>query len=163
MERLDLRKVNSVAPYFVELRDGTYQFVTDDGIHIAIEFEPERNFQFYGYWLGLLNLDRRPSQRDDNIKLTVCCIVEEFFRQNADFLLFICDTTNGKQAARNRLFLYWFSSFEHNEHYCIRNKRIVSEEQEDYISLIIPKSHPQFEDIVNYFDDVVQLFKDSKP
>ena len=160
---LDLSRINSFAPYTVELRDDAYHFVTDDGIHIAIEFLPERNFQFNGYWLGLINLDRKPSLRDENIKLTVFCIVEEFFRQNAEFLLFICDTANSKQAARNRLFLYWFSTFEHKEGFCIRNRMLLNEGQEDYLSLIISKSHPQFEDIIQYFDDVVQMFKENKP
>ena len=97
MEMLDLGRINAIAPYSVAFYDDSYHFETAGGIHIAIEFEPEHNFQYNGYWLGLLNLDRRPSLRDENI------------------------------------------------------------------SLIISKTHPQHDDIVSYFDDVVQMFKENKP
>lgn len=50
-------------------------------------------------------------QRDAKIQQTVTAIIEEFFRSNDVLLDYICDTKDGRQAARSRLFEQWFNHY----------------------------------------------------
>ena len=97
------------------------------------------------------------------VRDTIICIIEEFFRQNPDILLYLCDTANGQQAMRNRLFLRWFNTYEMKQKYSIFNEMIPDEGEMNYVSLIIPLSHPQFEAIVSHFNEMIDNFKENKP
>lgn len=42
------------------------------------------------------------------VRFTLFAIIDEFFHENEDVLLYVCDTSNNREAARNRLFIRWF-------------------------------------------------------
>ena len=45
---------------------------------------------------------------DNKISTTIIAIIEEFFLQNLNVLLYICDTSDNREEVRNRLFIRWF-------------------------------------------------------
>lgn len=64
------------------------------------------------FQLVIVNVDNMPSPRDRKLRETIVAIVEGFFSINNEAMLYICETGDGKQAMRNRLFQYWYSHYE---------------------------------------------------
>ncbi len=100
MERLDVKVINSHAPYVVkeDSQEGTYTFIADSGAEFSIGFMPDDLIQqdeSYEFIIGNLNGVKSP--RDKKVKETVIAIVEEFFNANKATMLFLCSTSDGKQ------------------------------------------------------------------
>ena len=146
---------------------GKYLFKSDYGILYAVDFELDSNPFYTAYWFNLTNPDHTKSPGDSKIAQTVICIIEEFFRLNPEVLLYMCSTDNGQQAQRARLFLRWFNGYEQQQKYSIQVAEISGvgvngEPIKEYIAMIVQRSHPQLESIIQIFDSEVQMFNDNK-
>ena len=164
MIELDTARISEAAPYKVWLDNGEYIFKTDVGIVYAVGFKLDEVFQsFTAYWLDLANRSHKPSPNDLKVKDTLACIIEEFFRLNPDVLLYLCDTANGQQAMRNRLFMRWVNTYGMRQNYRVFNEVIPDEGEMNFVSLIIPRTHPQYMEIVSHFNEMINMFKADKP
>ena len=168
MNSLDLDNINFHSPYIVASDGKNLIFTTDSGIVYRVDFELDSNPYFTAYWFNLANPQHRKSPNDLKIAQTVICIIEEFFRTNPEVLLYMCSTDNGQQAQRARLFLRWFNGYEQQKRYLIRSTEIRSVDPEgkpmkEYVALIVPRVHPQLDEIVECFDSEIQMFNDNKP
>ena len=161
--------INSHAEYQVYLgQTGKYLFKTDFEILYAVDFELDNNPFYTAYWFNLTNPYHAKSPGDVKIAQTVVCIIEEFFRLNPEVLLYMCSTDNGQQAMRNRLFLRWFNGYEQQKRYLIKSTEVKGVDAEgkpskEYVALIVQRKHPLLEEIVQRFDEEVQMFNDNKP
>ena len=168
MNLLNLEMINSHAEYQVYVgQTGKYLFKSDYGILYAVDFELDSNPFYTAYWFNLTNPDHTKSPGDSKIAQTVICIIEEFFRLNPEVLLYMCSTDNGQQAQRARLFLRWFNGYEQQQKYSIQVAEISGvgvngEPIKEYIAMIVQRSHPQLESIIQIFDSEVQMFNDNK-
>ena len=115
------------------------------------------------YWFNLTNHSQKASPRDSKIRTTVILIIEEFFQSNPDILLYMCDSANNQQAQRSRLFLYWFSAYGKQKEYYTCTEMVKDEDEENYISIIVKKSHPQLNAIINLFNKQIEMFRMNKP
>ena len=95
--------------------------------------------------------------------MTVVFILEEFFRQNPDVLLYLCDTADEQQTVRSRLFLRWFNTYGQQEEYYTRTEMVIDDGEENYIALIVKRSNPHFESILKVFDEEIAMFRSNKP
>lgn len=164
MIELDLTRVNELAPYKLELVHGQYLFETDFGIQYSVSFEPEPlENGLSAYWFNLSNRSGKASPGDRKIRATIIFIIEEFFRQNPDILLYMCDSANEQQAMRSRLFLRWFDAYGQQADYYSRTEMILDEDEENYIAIIVRRDHPRFQEIVDFFDEQVMMFRANKP
>lgn len=162
MKQLDVDAINIFSPYPVWTRGDEYMFTTDNGIEYSASFDEEYNFAYKSYWFNLTNLSHQKSPGDIKIAQTVICIIEEFFRQNPDILLYLCSTDGGQQAQRSRLFLRWFKGYEQQKKYMIKSAEVKGEGISEYISLILMTSHPNINEISEAFDNIVLMFNDNK-
>lgn len=123
MNALDLDRINSMSPYVVTLRVDNpyvYWFYTDFGVEYEIVIKANDIFIASGaYALDIINVWNQPSPGDPKFRQTLTAIVEEFFRQNNDVMLYVTETKDSKQASRNRLFVRWFNTYEHRDLYVI--------------------------------------------
>jgi hypothetical protein len=96
---------------------------------------------------------------------TVFCVIDEFFRVNPDILLYMCSTAGEQQAQRARLFSYWFNKAGQQERYSFKTTEVKGEEPntKEYVAIIIPRSHPQAEEILAKFDEETSMFNSMKP
>jgi hypothetical protein len=160
--------INSHAEYQVYVgQTGKFLFKTDYGILYAVDFELDSNPFYTAYWFNLTNPDHTKSPGDSKIAQTVICIIEEFFRLNPEVLLYMCSTDKGQQAQRARLFLHWFNGYEQQQKYSIKTAEIKGVDAngkpiKEYIAMIVQRSHPQIESIVQIFEEEVQMFNDNK-
>lgn len=163
MKALDIVRLQLSSPYTIVREGDEYLFRTDRDILYAV------SFQIYdaipgltAYWFDLSNRSHRASPNDAKVRETVIAIIEEFFYQNPDILLYMCDTADEQQAMRARLFLRWFNGYEQQKKYAIRTAVLKDEGIESYIALIIQRSHPLFEEITNLFDTEIAMFQENK-
>ncbi|MBQ1697758.1 MAG: hypothetical protein II075_07725, partial [Bacteroidales bacterium] len=133
------------------------------GVEYSVTFDDDFNTQYTAYWFNLSNMNRVVSPGDKKIAQTVICIIEEFFRQNPDILLYFCSTEDGKQAQRARLFLRWFNGAEQQKNYLIRTAEVKGEGRMEYVALIAQRSNPNINQIVDFFDSEVAMFNEFKP
>ena len=97
---LSVERINKVAPYKVEidLVTGSYDFVTDSGVHITIYFDEDLMITSgTSYQLIIGNANNKKSPRDNKLQKTILAIVEEFFAMNQAAILYICETGDGKK------------------------------------------------------------------
>mgnify|MGYP007101836716 CR=1 FL=1 len=168
MNALDTNRINVNSPYKVWAEHMVIHFETEHGIRYAVDFDYEDNPLYVAYWLNLTNESHKPSPSDSLIPKTLICIVEEFFRQNPDILLYMCSTDNNQQAQRARLFLRWFKGYEQQQKYIIRTADIPSIDanntpSKEYVALIIPRTHPQLQTVITLFEEEIAMFKANKP
>lgn len=165
MNALSIDTINTLSPYKVtQYEDGTFCFVTDSSVEIFVCFEKDEILQIgESYQLGISNPKGIKSPRDSKIRLTIISIVKEFFKKNQAGLLYICETGDGMQKMRNRLFKYWFSIYgESDEYYFLPMTIYDEEENENYAALIIRYDNPLFAQIVREFTTTINLLN-SKP
>jgi len=87
-------------------------------------------------------------------------IIEEFFRQNNDVMLYVTETRDMKQAFRNRLFVRWFNMYEHKEHYVIKTAEGKMNGQMNFMAIILRKNNPRLQQAFEEFDETVSFLFD---
>lgn len=164
MKPFNLRRINTFAPYKVSMVKGEYVFETDYEIRYSVWFEKDPvSESIPAYWFNLTNRSQKASPGDPKIRSTIIFIIEEFFRTNPDILLYMCDSADDQQAMRSRLFLRWFNAYGQQDEYYTRTEMIMDEEEENYIAIIVKRSHPQFQIVVDTFDKQIAMFRANKP
>lgn len=169
MNSLDIDKINLLSPYSVVCIADRLHFRTDYGIDYIVTFDLDANPYFTAYWFNLSNPNGTKSPSDNKIQETVICIIEEFFRCNPEILLYMCSTSDGHQEQRARLFLRWFNSSRQQQRYYIKSTDVKGENDEsemnykEYVALIVQRTHPQLDKIIQLFDEEIGMFNDVKP
>lgn len=165
MKSFNLTRINRLSPYRVDLGDNELVFKTDYDILYSVWFEeqPVPGIEAKAYWLNLTNYSQKSSPGDVKIRQTVTCILEEFFRQNPDVLLYMCDSANDQQAMRSRLFLRWFNAYGQQAEYYTSTEMVKDGDEENYIALIVRRSHPLLQEIITMFNEEIAMFRANKP
>lgn len=161
MEKLSLDAINAKSEYYVKKEDneGTYSFTTDNMAEFFISFEKDDILRSgIVYQFGISNPQGKKSPRDHKVRITILAIIEEFFNKNKAALLYICETGDGMQKMRSRLFQYWFSVYNEKEEYLFLSQVVYDEEgNENYAALIIRKDNPCFVELVSEFTETINL------
>lgn len=162
MKALHLSRLNVCAPYSVwEIRKQTYGFKTDYGVLYKIEFSDNTLIWRVGaYEFSISNENNAASPNDAKVKDTVAAIIVEFFACNPDILLYQCETGDNKQDARGRLFLRWFNSNEFSSNFHISTVMITAEGINNYAAMIVQKSNPNLDSIIEEFENFVGILSD---
>ena len=152
---LSVNAINQRAPYKVEQTgDNSFMFETKHGVVYSAGFLQDISFYKEGvYQFYLINLSCKTSSMDKNIAETVRVIIEEFFTHKEAVMLYICDTTDGRQASRNRLFRIWFDTYAHNESYSLYTESILIDKIRYYSSVLLRKDNPKLMQILGSFTD----------
>lgn len=164
MNALDLDRINSMSPYVVTLRVDNpyvYWFYTDFGVEYEIVIKANDIFIASGaYALDIINVWHQPSPGDPKFRQTLTAIVEEFFRQNNDVMLYVTETKDSKQASRNRLFVRWFNTYEHRDQYVIKTAEGKMDGQMNFMAIILRKDNPRLQQVFEEFDETVEFLFD---
>lgn len=166
IDKSSLAIINGVSPYEVAYTNGeeALSFVTDYDVEIFVTFEKDDLFNAgLAYQFGISNPKKKRSPRDVKVRETILAIVEEFFRVNEAALLYICETGDGMQRMRNRLFHFWFGIYGAREEYVFLPQTVTDDEgNENYAALIIRRDNPYFADLVAEFMETINLLN-TKP
>ena len=98
--------------------DKGYEFVTEKGVPYLVTFVEYTLFDIspdlktYSFNIERLSeQNAKLGQQDDKVRNTVLYVIYRFFLLNQDALITVCDSTDGRQTARKRLFDGWFDRF----------------------------------------------------
>lgn len=163
---IDIDEINKLSPYTlmpVKGKEFLYKFTSDYGVKYVVGFIPDDSIVNGAYQFVILNTNNKPSPNDVKIKDIVILFVDSFFSKDEEALIYICETGDGKQAMRNRLFQQWFSRYNQSGCYTFITSSLRDEDGVvNYASLIVKNSNPRLSEIVNEFTEIMQLFR-SKP
>lgn len=160
MEELSIKRINESAPYIVcKGRGNMYRFYSDEGVHYAVDFLPDEMItKGDSHQLVIANLNNKKSPRDAKVRDSILAIIDEFFRINQSTLLYLCETGDGKQSMRSRLFEYWFNTYKRKTQFTLLTTSIVDDEGiVNFATLIIRNDNPNFLDILSEFSESVKL------
>ena len=94
------------------------------------------------------------------IRDTVTAVIYEFFRQNNDILLYICDTADGREAMRNRLFVRWFTEMADSARFTIKTAHCKVDQQVFYAAIILQRTHIHYDKVIEEFDILAEMYRD---
>ena len=155
--RLSAEKINETSPYWViQLDEMMFRIRTNHGVLYRIGFYEDTFFAMSGaYHCFIDNSENRHAPNDPKILQTVTAIIEEFFRQNPLVMLYICDPTDNRQAARNRLYQHWFDNYINHSDFRLYSESVEYKSVDYYAGLIMRKDNPFYDDVVARFHNVV--------
>jgi hypothetical protein len=154
-----ISKIIENSPYEITLSDSDFIFKTDLGVHYRISFE-EEDIILGGctvYQFILQNVEHLRLPHDPKVELTVLAIINEFFRSNQDVLLYICDTSDGKEEIRNRLFLRWFDKHATPGRFTICTAKAKVEHETIYAAIIVENTNPKLSAITSDFEKTAEI------
>lgn len=138
-----------------------FYFCTDFGVEYEISIKANDTFVPSGaFSLDIRNKSEQPSPGDPKFRQTLMAIVEEFFRQNNDVMLYVTETKDSKQASRNRLFVRWFNTYEHSDLYVIKTAEGKMDGQMNFMAIILRKDNPRLQQVFEEFDETIAFLFD---
>ena len=164
MNPLDLTRICRLAPYKVWTENGyDYLIETNYDLLFKIGFMDDYSiWQSGAYQFYINNESHRPSPNDEKLKATVFRIIEAFFTANPDILLYICETGDGRQAFRSRLFIRWFNNYAGRDAYVMQTAEVQEGKTKNFAALIVQKSNPRLEEILAEFNETISILR-NKP
>lgn len=157
MIQLSAENINSRSPYKVTKEDDNiFIFKTKYGIIYSAGFIQDTSFKADGvYQFFLINKSHKAGRQDEDIYETVKIIIEEFFAHEESIMLYICDTTDGRQASRDRLFRAWFHSYVESAMYMMCTETMIIDKVRYFSSILMRKNHPMLEQVLIKFHDFI--------
>ncbi len=165
-----MNKVKAYEFYFSATKDNSYFFVTKDDIAYEIKFKPfpylfnpkepfaSNTFEF------VIAIFSNPTQKtprlDSNMGITIAHIFDDFYqRNNKTITVYICDTSDEKQLARERKFSRWFLAFQ-NEAYLKTDAILLSPDDKVVpVSIIFRRDNPYKYQIMEAFEKLTDGFQ----
>ncbi len=159
MKPLDLTRINRLAPYKVWTEDGRDFIVeTNRGQIFVIGFMDDYSIWPNGaYQFTINNQSHRPSPLDQKLRETIFLLIEAFFTANPDILLYICETGDGRQAFRSRLFVRWFNIYSGRDAYVMKTAEVQEGKTKNFAALIVQKSNPRLKEILEEFNETISI------
>ena len=108
----------------------------------------------YQFMFSKLTLDHAPF--DVQIRQTLVSVIKEFFRVNHNIMLYICDTSDRREASRSRLFARWFQQFAEEEAYEFHSASATVEGEGFYAAIIVERDNPMLVSIVEDFNNTAK-------
>lgn len=154
MKQLSLSSINSEAPLEVTFTtSGTFAFGTETAKYIVGFVEDQTILDSGVYQFFIENTDSSKNTLSNKVYKTIVVIIEEFFKENDSAILYICDTSDGKQSARDRLFSMWFNSYEGHFNYTLSRVSMQIDGIDYYASILISNSNPSYAEVLSAFKD----------
>ena len=166
MIQLSIDFINQKSNYNVVLSPyGELDFITDYGVKYTISFVTEEyvgGCETYQFVIKRKKPDKR-LPHDPKVEQTILTIIQEFFAENLNVLLYICDDSDGKEASRHRLFLNWFQKNADPERFTIRTAHATVENKGFYAAIIVENRNPLLKNIIEDFETTAQALTEGKP
>lgn len=140
-------------------------FLTDLGIHYSVSFNKE-DIVLGGcatYQFVIRKIDEVHSQHDSKVEQTIFAVLDEFFRSNLEIMLYMCDTSDGREGSRNRLFLTWFERCAEKGRFTIRTASATIEGQGFFIGIVVENRNPKLKEITADFELKAEMLTADKP
>ena len=140
-----------------QINDLTFSFVTDKQIRYNVGFYKDTYLMDEGaYHFFIDNSEHEHGSYDPKILDTVTVILEEFFGQEPTVMLYICDPTDKRQAARDRLYHLWFYDYARNHEMTLFSDSVTFKNTKYYAGILLRHDHPLHDMILAYYQDFLK-------
>lgn len=165
MVDLSSQIINKTAPYqVVSSGNGVVRFITDNALVYEAGFTDDYTFlEENAYQFYLKEITGNSSSHDVKIMQTVGAIIEEFFAKNQSVVLYFCDTVDGKQAVRDRLFSSWYELSENRMKYTFLHGGAEFDGVSYFASVLIKNDNPDLDEVIQAFNSFKLLIKGKYP
>lgn len=163
MEQLSLEDAYEFR--FIGEKNNRYLFDTDGGITYEVKFVPsgylwESNpfYADYTHEFAFFPLENNTGKNpplDKKVPLTIALIFNDFFRENKNIVVYICDSSDSKQAVRFRKFNTWFNYLKGISF--LKMDMTVEDKQEGtiYTSLVMRADNPCMDKVLIEFKNII--------
>lgn len=152
---LSTEQINLTSPCKVEkLHEYAFVFHTKANVVYYVSFKEDMEIAGLDSYQFIIERKSEKQGYDVEVKDSIIAIIKEFFAQNNDILLYICDTSDGREAIRNRLFVRWFKETDSDSLFEIKTADAIVEGEGMFFAIIFKKSNPRYMEIANEFDEV---------
>jgi hypothetical protein len=151
-------ELNSQRPYKVEQSENIYHFTTISGVSYIAYFIEIDSAEINNLYSFSFETDSNNTPFDPRTSVTVIKILQDFFENHQNSMLFVCDVSDGKQQARLRLFDQWYK--QHGQHQLVKIDH--QEKLPDYqllASLLFSKNHPEKDKILAHFHGFIDSMR----
>jgi hypothetical protein len=159
---------------FIGGSNNSYFFETKDGVVYEVNFKPtpylfgeeKTKLSEYIFEFSIL-VEYNPNTKlpavDKKIGITSASIFSDFYSKKGNAVsIYICDSSDGKQAIRKRKFDQWFSQYNSTDFLKIDETLIDINKKRFPIALILTKSNPYRTEIIDSFVNLVLFNNDNK-
>ena len=144
---------NLLRPYNYWESNGQYFFDTLSGARYVAYFLDLSSFAENLYTFNFDRIqDGAPNNVDSNVFDTICAILQEFFFNHQNSMLLVCDTTDGREEARMRLFNSWFIRIA-PEGLTKIDRSGKAEEYNLFVSLLVWADNPMRDTLVSLLEE----------
>jgi hypothetical protein len=155
---LNLDSINAKSPYKVAIVGKQMVFETRFGLHYEIRFFEEQPIGGCETWqFSFAKAEDKSAPEDPYVRFTLFAVIDEFFTENNNVMLYICDTSDSREAARNRLFIRWFKQSAQPDRFTIRSASTTIEGQGFYAAIIVENRNPLLTNITADFDQTAVM------
>jgi len=157
---LSLERINARSPYQLQpLTDElSFCFVTEQNLHYTIGFYPDKYFmpnEAYHFFID--NEQDEHGTLDPKIMDVVISVIEEFFYQDPMVMLYICDPTDNRQAARNLLYRMWYLEYAYNHEMTLFSDAVVFGETKYFAGILLRHDHPRHNEILADYQQFLSI------
>ena len=162
MNTLRLENINLHAAYTVWQVAAYFYFSTDYGVEYRIHFLYDEAIVSSGaYQIVIENRNNQPSPADPKLQQTLFAIIEEFLATNDNVMLYLCETGDGKQKFRSRLFIRWFNGYKYRDKYLFKTAEGEMDGELNFMALLIKLTNPRLPYVVEEFNETVSFLFDT--
>ncbi len=156
--RLSVDNINRESPYWVlQLNDMTFRFVTKNGVTYRVGFYQDPYFlRDKAYHFFIANEDGVMAPKDVDVFKVITCVLEEFFRQDASVMLYICDPHDHREEIRDSLYKRWFQNYAKHDTLTLQTEELNFQGYIVYTGMILRKDHPEYEQMLDSYKAFVQ-------
>jgi len=108
------------------------------------------------YHFFIDNREHEHGSYDPKILDVVTVILEEFFSQEPTVMLYICDSTDHRQAARDRLYHLWFYDYARSHEMTLYSDSVTFRQVNYYAGILMRHDHPLHDMILSYYQDFLK-------
>ena len=153
-------------PYLLqEIDDVSIEFNTEKGLRYKVYFiDQSLLFQEYPDIASLmfsLNIDviegnPDDSQEDERVGDTIWMILQQFFANSDNAVLYVCDSLDGRHLGRKRKFDRWFWRYDDGS--IIKQDSSLADEDQDILSaILVHKENPNIISILDAFNELTEI------
>lgn len=151
LEPYKYHKTDDLVYYFETKYDVKYKvniFLFDQMFY---QYEEVSKF-IYSFDLSIVGVPNRVPL-DPQIGITVAFILKDFFKNEENAIIYVCESLDNRQKARKRKFDEWFQKYKGTDIIQL-NMTAFIEGTEILNSLIMHKNNPNFKEILFAFSDL---------
>ena len=94
---------------------------------------------------------------DSRIAATVIFIISEFLESKIKTVVYVCDNSDGKEAARAKKFISWFNYFEYASEKIIQiSNNFKVEDMMIYSSLLVHRKNKEIDKIIQAYLEITK-------